>query len=1831
MASLTDTTYFPPLGECLSGKRFILSWNLVASALDDTSSDRITSVAVSTFLRDGYIHHLIKTPSQLFAPPSPQTKTDFDTKTAAINVVPDPSNRYDLDAIKNDALWLSKNANINEVAALRIVAIEFQLRAHNHLNGPLSSQDIVNIQEAAGVSDAQASSILALLNTSAAADAETTWAEFETETRRRQRILAAYLSERRSFMSAADSLLTFSLHSRPASSTGPNVDSLRRDVLKDAFGYDELASVDEISIEAFEALVPSYILLLDDCLDRSQTAPATVDAQILTEQLEVDWIRTALTEAAHAISLAFQALDLAGSIFASPELVSKWFSFVDTYEFLELLQPVHELVAELIMPLKSLVCAMSLKVLNLPRALAYLNREIELLEFEDAYVSSADVLEQIHATLTAAANANILIATPVTFAWSLILHRMYIEYQDRAERRDTAQNQLAQDRFELDDDEAPGRGRRNSAGSIISIEKAPYDVFLVNRGLERDLQTIEQLALFAAQQGQVYDLISEMSTCLGSGQMGAFRPVVGARARVAFQDLLKMSFDFVGYQTEPVTAMASLLSAGRQYWDISLENSLTTTQGATARMLEDDVLRRNYLKQALNRYPCEFTPFANFCRILSAGLVSDDTCSELVMKLLLETPSLTVDWRPEWQQSVMFYEDDLSASNAFELAEDIDLFLPGPTVKRKFGGGEKFSIPMGTQGRFVSDNSSIALLEYEHSALALLGKRLEENVNGESNRCPLRPLTPDEVVEGIALLATVLRAQVLRLSGPAPSAGSEPGMEILKEASRSLPRTKDIIGVICDTLDVLIQQDLAQLDGTKIATMSACLQFLHAALAVCPGRIWTYVARCGLVNSETRAGRLSRITGNLDMFSERFDFLSSAIKFFSSLVDSAMTSAVERKSGTTANSRLGSGDDENPWVGTSDKILSRVSLLIAQTTVDVFENTATWRFPSEIDRSILVRDVVGIMDKIASYSFSIGTLDSPTGLTSCLVLAARYILDGFVSTSSSALRFQPLLATLLVAFQIPESTLYPQRSRIIADRLISILSFADTLLRAASYLNQSSTVIQTQLFKSASLIARLPAVRHAFRAPSITLLSALVGSAGKGSTEPPSLLGYLGTQISRSFIQTTSQLDKPFDRIPESVTMWKFFTTILRNRQQWMANCLLTGKTPREALKGEDKISKLSDDSVLATATEKLRSIKTTSSEETMAILEFFTSAQNHWPWTIFAMQKDSTFLQDLRSYVRELRSPSAVSRTDAAEAGFQARIAAYIAETFAMQLYHLRQIGQEQTFATEVVNDLDYFLRDGVQVDGYNASLHANFARNFNRVYPGCSIDDFKRTVLAPKELGANFFYALDAAESMLSYDPGWHGPRKNGFRHEMETANLNLSLVEAEVALFHAWEYLVLELSVCLLPKNATIARQMLQVAEQCLESNLRPQPPDNIFVRLTHSRANLTLTLLQRLARSSHLPSDITKLLTRISATINAVDDPFHVDRISYFRTLLKILFVVLRGSRHSANSAATQNSGSTDSPVAVTQLVLTILERVVAKLFRTLVTLVHETDSATTPEDIALITALLQACLAVPGIDQCQVQILNIMSSYDVLQVAISLFSWADKLADNGDPIYGELALLFLLELSALPSIAEQLACDGVLDHLTSASLTGFIRRGNVSPFSDNAGAARCYGIWAKGILPLLLNIFGALGSTIAPEVAVVLNQFPNLLQSSVERFEAPGISRTASRDSLQYISLISISEIHSLALLTRVLGALRGGNACVIPPVDWDAGSVLENVDFWLRSRKILRERLLPLGPRETDWRATKALDGSGCENMLEEKAVEQLEAVRDVLATDDFE
>ncbi|KAI5919960.1 nucleoporin subcomplex protein binding to Pom34-domain-containing protein [Camillea tinctor] len=1833
---LSDEIYLPPLEPCLKDEIIIPSWSLVSSALMDPTGHRQSSQVIVDFFTDPLVQSFFTKPGSAFEPSFDKSPhhASFVKKTAAIQVTP-TSSKYDINVIKEDALWLSKNAHINEVAALRIVVIEFQSRPRNQLLGPISNQDIANLREAAGAANAQTSNILPGLNISASQDAAEIQADFENPDNRKRRIFKTYLAERRCYAATNDYIFTLMLQERLP--TSPVTDASReiRKSFLEAYGMSPKQaqkSATDTPTKTFHALVSQFLALIPECIHRSQTnfGSAVDDVSVITtEDVEEEWIQTALTEVLHRLTVVFQLLDLSGDVFVSEDLAKQWFSLVDSLGFLDKLQNFTPPISDLATPLQCLVCIISLLVINLSRMMAFFEGEVDL-DTDNEFLASSNILEYIHDVLEATVTQGFAYMAPVLFAWVPVVHAMFSSYQERAEKRDAIQNQKAVENYDSNTQMTPNAGRRNSAGSITTIDKRRYDDFLINKNLDRDFQRVQLLAVVVTDEARVYDVIAAMSTHLGLTDRAIFSPSVGSRMRVALLDLLNTTFPFVGYKSEPISALLSVLSGGQSYWDLSPPRDIPQKQDILALALDDPIVLESYFRQALDRFPYEFLPFISLCRALCCSTNAlENGNHELVLKLLQKTPTLTFTLPDNFNDYTLANEEE--NTNGFQFADYFPLISPAPGQKRLTADEEFFAIPAGTYGRFVVDEGRIVHVEYEHSALALLGKRLETNLSSNMYHLELGVLSSDDIAEIISLLATAIRIEVLRASGADSDGGdaSENGLAILAETSRALPRTKDIISVICDTLDVLLD---GEPDSSDLAAMTSCLQFLHAILPICPGRVWSYMARCAILGSQAQGGRLARLVGNLDLTGVHFELLTSALRLFSDLIDSAMSSSVRRKATIKTNPRQRSS--ENVWLGVSDKIIAQISHSISQTVVDILESSSTWRFASGLDRMTLIRDVLPIMDRIIYYTFSMDDIEAKTALMSPLQPAAKYVVDSFLAPSAGSLRVLPLLATLVAATQELGSTIYARRSQVFRDQTLSVIRLATSLVRLANYFDRTSTTVEYQLFKAAPYVARICACDDVFKGPAIELLESLVISAGKTVGEPPSLLGYLGPQTSRSFLQLLSTLDKPFDQAHEVNVIWRFFSTIVRNRQQWMANCLLTGRDPREARNGSGKTTEASSSSILASALGRLASISTLEDSEALAVLDFITSAQNYWPWTIFTLQKNTGFLTELRGFVRNLKPASVTSKTSVLQACNEARIAAYIAEIFAMQLFHLRQIDKASSFAHELTQDLDYYLRDGVTVSGYNRGLHVNFARNFSNQYTGCTLDNFKRTLLGPRPLGLDFYYALSFADKMLKFDSGWVGPRGNGgFRSEMEKANANLSLVDAQVSLYHAWEFLLLELSNCL-PKNDTLKKQSLQVAQHCLEANQEIQTHDKVFERLAESRVNLALMLVQRVVDNSPSAGDVAQLLNALWATVSSIQEPYASHNISLYRILLKLLYVTLRAqvrayAQIDFKASIRDSQGNSISAATISQTILSILEIVVAKGFRNIVSLLHDSEASISPEDIAILNAILQACLCIPGIDQSQTQILNIMGTHEAVQAAVSLYSWADKLTDQGDPIYGELALLFLLELSALPLIAEQLACDGLLNHLTSANLATYLRRPNISPFSDSVGPQRCYSIWAKGIVPILLNVLTALGTTIGPEVAYVLNQFPLLMQSSVERLEAPSDNRRNARHDRSYITLLSVSEVHSLALLTRVLGVLHANNARDVPAVEWDSATLLENVEWWLDHRNVLRDRLVPLGPREAEWKSMPPSEWEkkrGSQSRLEAKVVEQLEVVRTVLS-----
>ena len=429
------------------------------------------------------------------------------------------------------------------------------------------------------------------------------------------------------------------------------------------------------------------------------------------------------------------------------------------------------------------------------------------------------------------------------------------------------------------------------------------------------------------------------------------------------------------------------------------------------------------------------------------------------------------------------------------------------------------------------------------------------------------------------------------------------------------------------------------------------------------------------------------------------------------------------------------------------------------------------------------------------------------------------------------------------------------------------------------------------------------------------------------------------------------------------------------------------------------------------------------------------------------------------------------------------------------------------------------------------------------------------------------------------------------------------------------------------------------MAVAVTNCLKANAENQLPEVIFERLCQSRADLAFTLLQRLLEVKSTEDDVKTILPVAWDTLRKHDpdltSALSRDDATYYRVLLKILYLAIQPHASEVGSSATEDLNASTAKGSMArsqvrshvQIGLEVLSTIVAQGFRSLTILLHDSPTLVHPSDFALITAILRSILQIPSLSRNTAHLISAFSDSQTARCASTLLSWADQLATNGDPIYGELSILFLLEMSTIPSLAETLAVEGVMAQILSTNLIHVLQSRSFGPFDQ---PVRMYGIWSRGVLPLLLNLLHAVGPPIAAEASAALNQFPNQLAFASNSFSSS--PRASARDSTGYITLGMASEALTLSLIVTILQTFReaGASAAVFPSeieeVKWDRGQVKEEIEGWLQRRGMLSEKIVPSDEKEERWSKQKPANGAGgSDNRLEEKVVEEMQGALGIL------
>ena len=998
------------------------------------------------------------------------------------------------------------------------------------------------------------------------------------------------------------------------------------------------------------------------------------------------------------------------------------------------------------------------------------------------YIRSPKAIQELHELFMNIASAPQWTSGPAILAWCIIIR----ELKTRVQLRQAVQQGLLEDHDQFDPSD-----RSTFAENELVVAPDTYEDVLEEIMDSAEGNPIDFLADSAINGSNVLETLSSLTLVLGDSSRALFSATLGARVRIMVLDLLH-NCSPLGYSSELIDAVLSALNGGQSYWGL-VEAPQSSPEIDPIITFAQSSFLTGLLSTALSRFPYESLPLIKLARSIATG-TSHDSISGLKMVLTLfeRVPTFTYILPENFQhyETTMEEEDN----NSIRLTKSVGLFEPRSRMTRGIGSltgslaltrvDPDFQIKAGTLGRLVSEfNPKVAYWFHEYSGYKYLGKLLETYLTaGDQVDATTGEVADQELVaEIIGLLATLLLG--MAKSPELTTDAMENAHSILEATSSGLSRNRDIISVIFDIFEEELQRQSSQAGSdVPIEVISSCIQFIHALLTISPGRVWSLLIRNGFL--EVGRGKLPDIIGSVELISGRYEILLACTRLFESLIEEFVTNTVPQKYGLKTSDRW--SDRQEQGGGLPEQVLSKTLLSYTRYMVDVLESSCAWKFETLDDLRELNRNIMRAFNNILCYSYGLeGTPDSASHLMRPLSESAAHIVDSFLNESSSTLRFQPLLHVFYDGFDTTNLHVFPIHSRLQVSQIVSALSLSKTLLRVGIVLERPSSYFRGQLFNVSSLIARLYAVNEGYRPSVVALFEALVVSASTSANEPPSLLGHLGAQTSKAFLQVLCELDQPLSRTENVVSIWHFLSMVVSNRQQWSANYLLTGRTPRDALKkkGDSEDIVASKKPLLVRALDKLSNLNDCPKAEALAMLEFVALAQNFWPWAVYDLQPHETFIKSITEYAGHLKPTQPSKSLDPwVDTCYETRMAGHIAEILAMHLFHSRQTGKPPP-SKDFLFNLDYFKRFAAGAPIYNVSLHSQLKRNFEKKYPGCGLQNFKRSRLDDRPMGKEFFYNRGIADKMLGFNEAWFGKKNNGYREEMAFANVNLFLVDSQI----------------------------------------------------------------------------------------------------------------------------------------------------------------------------------------------------------------------------------------------------------------------------------------------------------------------------------------------------------------------------------------------------------------------------------------------------------------
>ena len=1463
--------------------------------------------------------------------------------------------------------------------------------------------------------------------------------------------------------------------------------------------------------------------------------------------------------------------------------------------------------------------------MQLPKSLSYLlddsGRTRSELEPQNsvAYFLDKSNVGEIHGILSQAAAAPVRTAAPAFLSWGVLL---YIIREVGLIAKDARENNQLQKGPGLLG--VPSLSRRDSSSSIGSSQQSIYEeIFdMIRHSSGPDDDPVAFLITRAVQEDLVFRKVSEASAVDGSVQT-----TVTTEKHLSYLELLSGSFNVLEYTDAVVACLLDLMDDGKP-----------TQHAIASAFSRDKALMGAVFEESLSRFPYESIPFLKLAAVLSPVL--DSAGVPFVLSILRDMKSFTQANNPSFSGYHTIREDEnanlVSLDQPLSMHKHFELLLTDNTFgrSRMSDSLDDFSIEIGTTGQVISDSRPAVIMWYHrYSAVSFLGKMLHLIKRGEDVSFAINDeATASLVAVAITLLSRLISACLGQKDGVVPVSAREEAMSILDEAGGSLERNEDIISLIF----AICEQELESLryrsaGERNLDILIACMDFLQSTIGLRSGRVWPLLARSSLLDADGRGGLLGSVMALVEASPGYDFFLKSCVGLYLSLVDEAVILPASYN-GLELATRAPTRNPPSPT--TPLHVVGKALFGMTQIIVAIFDSSTQLRFTASQPQAEINTQICAAFSKIVQFAYFVDDApDLSKKMNSTLSPSAPALIEALKTESLMGTLTAPLIRILAGGCQLPDPALSSATYEANTDQMESCLRLCNDAIHAGRSIAQPLIGLETHILSTLPIIPRLVSEHGRFVPPALRLMDSLLNTNPLEGSPTSSLLSRLGSESSKNFLMVLGRYDHLDEDLETSCAFWRLLSTLVSSRQQWFAVFILTGSSPKESIRAKEHDSDRTDSgskSFLNSALHALYQIEALQPRIALALLRFVAGAIENWSWATSSVRNQSGILPSLYNYVSKIELNSDRPR----EQYYQIKIAATIADILTIYFHHMRSSG-DTAFLNKAIGSIIWYTQHASDVSAYRESLHYNLSQNLKRKYPGCQLSNFKKTSAAPRELGEDFYYDVDIAKTVLRNDTKWLGDRRSGFEHELRLANINLSMVEAQLALLKSWRTLAVEHSALIL-QNEELQGPMIVAASKCLRANTITYPQEAIFDEIFQIRADLTLVLLQRLnvakVRSREAEALLAKAWDAMHFRETGFDGALANNDLTYWKTLVEILFLALQfhcGGDSSEDDLKAPSRTSTTLPI-----VLEILTIVVAQSFRGMTRTLHDdqaTPETVSPKDFGLVLGILQTCLRIPSLPRITAEISEHLISTDMAKYAILLYSWSHTLTPKSatpnsepDPVYGEISLLFLVSLSKIPLLAEDLATSSILSQLSSTHVTQLLTRPHpISPFDTKSVLSRrLYSIWTSGLLPLCLNLLTHVGRNFASEVAAFLRQFPTHLQRAALSFAS------ASTDP---ISLSMAHEISNLALIAFILDAYRaagpsaGVDALEIPELPfWDDKArkeVREDLEYLVERRAVLRRRIAPTSPKESEMVRARATRDCGYESLLEQTVVEEVRGV----------